>query len=140
MTARKCARELVQREGARGLWKGMTQQFIAAVPGMSVMFFVMDQTKSALKDHKYGANMDNVSLGMYSGAVAGGARVFVLVPFDLLKTRAQAQKNGKVRYTRMISTMYRQQGLTGLYRGFWTVALRDVPACAAYFFTFEKLK
>lgn len=140
LTARQCARQLVQREGARGLWKGMTQQFLAAVPAMSVMFFVMDRTKNALKNHKFGSDMDNVSLGMYSGAVAGGARVFILVPFDLLKTRAQAQKNGKICYGRMISTLYRQQGLVGLYRGFWTVALRDVPACAAYFYTFEKMK
>ena len=107
---------------------------------MSVMFFVMDRTKNALKTHNIGSNMDNVSLGMYSGAVAGGARVFILVPFDLLKTRAQAQKNGKIRYSQMISTLYRQQGLAGLYRGFWTVASRDIPACAAYFYTFEKLK
>lgn len=40
----------------------------------------------------------------------------------------------------MISTLYRQQGLTGFYRGFSTLALRDVPGCAIYFYTFEKLK
>jgi len=74
---------------------------------------------------------------MYGGAVAGAARLSILVPIDLLKTRAQNQKDGKIRYKKMISTLYRQQGITGLYRGFWTLALRDIPGWAIYFQIYE---
>ena len=68
-------------------------------------FVIMDQTKGVLTN-RY-ENMDNVTKSMFGGAVAGGARLSILGPLDLLKTRAQAQKNGKIRYKKMISTLYR---------------------------------
>lgn len=46
--------------------------------------------------------MDIVKQSMYAGAAAGASRLLIFAPFDLLKTRAQAQKTGKIRYLKMV--------------------------------------
>ena len=74
----------------------MSSQLIAAAPGTALVFIVMDQTKFTLKQ-RYEC-MDRITMSAIAGAVAGGTRLSVLVPFDLLKTRAQAQKEGKIKY------------------------------------------
>lgn len=40
----------------------------------------------------------------------------------------------------MIRELYQAQGIVGLYRGFWSMAWREVPGWAAYFGPYEKLK
>lgn len=49
-------------------------------------------------------------------------------------------KTGKIKYLPEIKLLLRQQGLQGLYRGFWATAWRDVPGWAVYFASFEQLK
>lgn len=64
----------------------MTSQFIAAVPATAMTFVVMDQTKGMLKNNFN--DMDECMMSLYGGAMAGGARLSILVPLDLIKTRA----------------------------------------------------
>jgi hypothetical protein len=66
----------------------------------------MDQTKLFLAQNYQ--EMDRVTISTYGGAVAGAPRLFLMVPLELLKTRAQNTKNGDIRYSKMISTLYKQ--------------------------------
>ena len=59
---------------------------------------------------------------------------------ELFKCRAQVQKEGQINYSRIASDLYRMQGITGLYRGFWAFAWRDVPGWAVYFSAYQWLK
>jgi len=59
---------------------------------------------------------------------------------ELFKCRAQVQKEGQISYSRIASDLYRMQGITGLYRGFWAFAWRDVPGWAVYFSAYQWLK
>ena len=49
-------------------------------------------------------------------------------------------KAGTIKYRQEIASLLRRQGPTGLYRGFWITAWRDIPGWAIYFTAFEKLK
>lgn len=40
----------------------------------------------------------------------------------------------------MIRELINAQGVTGIYRGFWAMAWRDIPGWAVYFSSYEKLK
>lgn len=64
----------------------------------------------------------------------------IYVPLDLLKCRAQMTKDGNLNYSAEVRNILRTQGMSGLYRGFWAMAWRDVPGWAVYFAAFEKLK
>lgn len=43
-------------------------------------------------------------------------------------------------YGAEIKAIIRNQGIFGLYRGFWASAWRDIPGWAVYFASFEYLK
>lgn len=64
----------------------------------------------------------------------------MVVPLELFKCRAQVLKEGKMNYSSLINELYQMQGISGLYRGFWAMAWRDIPGWAVYFAAYEKLK
>jgi len=84
--------------------------------------------------------MTSSTSSLIAGAVAGLASLSVFVPADLLKCRAQQQKEGRLEYFKEINTVLGEQGVKGMYRGFWASAWRDVPGWAVYFAAFEWLK
>lgn len=43
-------------------------------------------------------------------------------------------------YSAEVSTLLAQQGISGMYRGFWASAWRDVPGWAVYFASYDILK
>lgn len=84
--------------------------------------------------------MSSFRSNLLAGAVSGFASLSIFVPFELLKCRAQLSKGPSVSYTAEVSTLIAQQGVSGLYRGFWASAWRDVPGWAAYFASYDWLK
>jgi len=49
-------------------------------------------------------------------------------------------REGSMKYGAEIKAIVRNQGISGLYRGFWASAWRDIPGWAVYFASFEYLK
>jgi hypothetical protein len=52
-----------------------------------------------------------------AGAITGGVGSFVGNPFDVLKTLAQTNKDKSAPLSSMVAGMYRDQGISGFYRG-----------------------
>ena len=84
--------------------------------------------------------MSSVTKTMWGGAIGGFCSLSVAVPVDLLKSRAQMTRDGKLNYPKEMRHILSTKGAAGMYRGFWEFALRDVPGWAVYFSAFEKLK
>lgn len=86
-----------------------------------------------------------------SGAVSGCAQSLVCSPMELAKTRVQVQGQGKKykhmfeeqsRYKGSVDCLYKifkQEGLRGCYRGMSLTMLRDIPAFAVYFGSYDGL-
>lgn len=74
---------------------------------------------------------------------------YCLAPFDLIKVRLQNQTESRVqprspppRYRGPVhcaATIFREEGPRGLFRGAWTLMLRDTPTLGIYFVTYEGL-
>ncbi|XP_054999302.1 solute carrier family 25 member 45 isoform X3 [Sorex araneus] len=72
---------------------------------------------------------------------------YFLAPFDLIKVRLQnqteprAQRGGPLpRYRgpmHCASSIFREEGPRGLFRGAWALTLRDTPTLGIYFVTYE---
>ena len=58
---------------------------------------------------------------------------FFLVTPELLKSRAQMTKDGRLNYRREVARIIQQDGYRGLFRGFWATFWRDVPGWGVYF-------
>ena len=84
--------------------------------------------------------MSHVTKSMFGGAIGGFCSLVVCVPVEVLKTRAQMTRDGKLNYIKEVRSILSTQGTSGLFRGFWAFALRDMPGWGVYFSAFEKLK
>lgn len=108
------------------------------MPANTLVFYATDYSKAALVQRWPEMSASRQSL--LAGAFAGFASLSIFVPLELLKCRAQVQREGDIRYGAMIRELYQMQGVAGLYRGFWAMAWRDIPGWAAYFAGYERLK
>ena len=75
-----------------------------------------------------------------AGSWSGWLSMFFFVPVELLKCRAQVKRDGKMSYGQEIRTVLSEQGVRGLYRGYWASCWRDVPGWGVYFWSYEWLK
>ena len=69
-------------------------------------------------------------------------QVVIMAPVDLVKVRLQGQASGE-RYRgplHCVSTILREEGPRGLYRGALALALRDVPCYGLYFLPYELVR
>lgn len=138
ISMRQCAYEALTKEGVHGLYKGISQPVMSSVPICMVAFGFTEMMRNHL--HQRDPNLNRVKRNMISGGFAGFCTLFVSMPFELLKARAQIQREGKISYNGEVRRVLRSEGVQGLYRGFWTTAWRDVPAWAVFFTTFDYLK
>lgn len=65
--------------------------------------------------------------------------LIVVLPFDLVKVRAQANEKGIIDYKSEVGKIIQKEGLKGLFRGFWPCFWRDVPSFGVYFWINEFL-
>jgi hypothetical protein len=64
----------------------------------------------------------------------------VYVPIEVLKIRAQNNKERMINYREYIPKIIKNEGYRGLYKGFWPTFWRDVPGLGLYFFSYEYFK
>ena len=87
---------MMQNEGTLSLYKGMSQPLIGAVPANALVFYATDEAKAAL--NKRWPEMSQTRQSLIAGAFAGFTCLSVMVPLELLKCRAQVQKEGDIAY------------------------------------------
>ena len=80
------------------------------------------------------------------GSFAGFVQGIVICPMEHLKCRLQVQHGkGSVDYlykgpVQVARSLYKSHGMTGLYRGWWATAWREVPAFGGYFAFYDFAK
>ena len=62
------------------------------------------------------------------------------MPVEVLKMRAQNNRNDMTSYRVLLPHILKNEGYRGLFKGFWATLLRDVPGLGFYFYTYEFLK
>ncbi|KAF0852413.1 mitochondrial solute carrier family 25 (mitochondrial carnitine/acylcarnitine transporter) member 20/29 [Andalucia godoyi] len=139
-----CLVRTVRHEGFRGLYKGVSSP-LGGVPWMYTISFGSwgAAQKMLEKPGEKNLSLFRVSL---AGAISGVATTVVTTPVELLKIRLQTQysagtigdvANYKPKYNGLLDCAvksYREHGIRkGLFRGFNSVLLRDVPGSFFYF-------
>ncbi|KAL0389674.1 UNVERIFIED_CONTAM: Nicotinamide adenine dinucleotide transporter 1, chloroplastic [Sesamum calycinum] len=161
--------QIFQKEGLRGMYRGLAPTVLAMLPNWAVYFTIYDQLKSSL-----GADDVNHQLplgaNMMAAAGAGAATTIATNPLWVIKTRLQYQamfsepdrrsnrssywvtgslvrptqgmRKGVVPYRSTLSGLRRiahEEGIRGLYSGLLP-ALAGVSHVAIQFPTYEKIK
>ncbi|KAL2239017.1 UNVERIFIED_CONTAM: Nicotinamide adenine dinucleotide transporter 1, chloroplastic [Sesamum indicum] len=135
--------QIFQKEGLRGMYRGLAPTVLAMLPNWAVYFTIYDQLKSSL-----GADDVNHQLplgaNMMAAAGAGAATTIATNPLWVIKTRLQTQgmRKGVVPYRSTLSGLKRiahEEGIRGLYSGL-VPALAGISHVGIQFPTYEKIK
>jgi len=138
-----CAKKIIKYEGAKGFYKGMGAPLVGVAPIFAISFlgFGIGKkifTPSIDERHSY---LQYFAAGAFSGIFT----TFIMAPGERIKCLLQIQAgNGAAKVYNgpldVVKKLYKQGGLTSVYRGAGATLLRDLPASGLYFLTYEAIK
>ncbi|KAL5709400.1 hypothetical protein ACHQM5_020096 [Ranunculus cassubicifolius] len=141
------AKRIVAEEGFRAFWRGNLVTVAHRLPSSSVKFYAYErythllQSIPGLESHR-GNVTANVCIQLLGGGLAGVTAASVTYPLDLVRTRLACQTN--IIYYRGIghtlSTVVREEGVLGLYKGLGATLLGVGPNLAISFSVYETLR
>ena len=144
---------VLRDEGLLGFWRGQLGTLIRETGGSAAWFgsyegvsalFKSRAAKAAGRDSQEANATIPVWQQLVAGAVAGMIYNFSGYPADTLKTRMQTEvvSSGGVpqSFWSVGKTIWREQGLRGLYRGCGITVARSAPSSAVIFTIYESLK
>ncbi|XP_010553275.1 PREDICTED: mitochondrial substrate carrier family protein B [Tarenaya hassleriana] len=141
------ASRIINEEGFRAFWKGNLVTVAHRLPYSAVNFYAYERYKNLLHSiPALGSYKGNASLDLFvhfvGGGLAGITAASATYPLDLVRTRLAAQRNSM--YYRGIghafSTICREEGMLGLYKGLGATLLGVGPSLAISFSAYESLK
>lgn len=127
---------LLQAGGGKALYAGIWGNLAGAVPSSAIFMSVYEPVK---RYYQSTLPADQQFIGpMVAGAAAGLAASFVRVPTEVIKQRMQTGEFAKA--TVALKTVASTQGIKGLYAGYSSFLLRDLPFDAIQFVFYEQTR
>ncbi|KAL8715945.1 MAG: hypothetical protein Q9220_000612 [cf. Caloplaca sp. 1 TL-2023] len=157
-------RKLVHAQGYTSLWRGLTLTMWRDVPFSGIYWWGYEAGRNRLSDLRYaqfGQDSSHSSRrkeenhtttfvdSFLAGAVSGAVAAFVTTPFDVGKTRQQvldkkapSAEKGYLRpeersMPRFLYHIWKEEGTSGLFRGWAARCLKVAPACAIMISSYE---
>jgi len=136
-------RRIFDSEGVKGFFKGLSPTLVGIIPARSIYFFTYEQSKRRLGNNLLPEG--SVGNALISGFSAGIASNTLTNPIWMVKTRVQllADQSAGQRvytgYTDVISTILKEEGIGGFYRGI-TASYWGCAEGAIQFLIYEKMK
>lgn len=157
-------KNMVQVGGISSLWRGLVPTLFRDVPFSAIYWLSYENSKSFLMKHfAFMPRIDNhnysfdFSVSFVSGLFAGSIAAFATTPFDVIKTRRQAEDlfskslpSSKMEchnsdrtapafksLRSIFLSIYKEQGLKGLFAGLSARLLKVPPACAIMISSYE---
>ncbi|CAO0799272.1 unnamed protein product [Mucor circinelloides] len=142
-----CIRNIVKKEGAKGLYKGMSASYLGVAEG-TIQWVIYENLKKRWAHSP--AQMENkLTVGAWLGnlgaaAVAKLVAACVAYPHEVIRTRLRepVPKNGVVKYNGLLQTLklvVKEEGIVALYGGMSAHLMRVVPNAAIMFFCYEAI-
>ncbi|KAH7295746.1 hypothetical protein KP509_27G063900 [Ceratopteris richardii] len=141
------ASRIAVEEGFRAFWKGNGVTIIHRLPYSAISFYSYEKYKRCLLGLAgMNRSRESLSVGMGTNLLAGGGAGLTAAsatyPLDLIRTRLAAQRNERYYkgINHAIQTIFKDEGLRGLYKGMGTTLLGVGPNIAINFCVYDTLK
>jgi len=139
-------RNVISKNGYRGLYAGVTPALAANMTENGLLFFTYGKTLSFLDSHVFPAS------GIYSGektqntfarsAIAGSIAAAItstaICPIELFKCRKQVAAS-QLSIFDIAADVFKHKGIQGFFRGMVPTLCREVPGNFAFFGTYQGL-
>eukprot|EP00093_Oithona_nana_P009966 09966.XXX_110365_111186_1 [CDS] Oithona nana genome sequencing. len=130
-------RGLLKSGGFSRLWSGIGPVAIGSGPGAAIFFLTYEQSKSRIY---LNVTDKPVYIHMMAASTAEVAACSVRVPVEVIKQRMQVASDVNTKSSQVLSDLLKTEGPRGLYRGFATTVIREVPFSMIQFPLWEWLK
>lgn len=122
-----CAKKTIQREGFRGLYKGMSAPISGVAPIFAMSFFGFGLGKR-LQQQTPNEKLSNTQLFL-AGAFSGVFTTSIMAPGERIKCLLQIQQGGNQpqKYNGMVDCakqLYKEGGIRSIYKGSFATLLR----------------
>ena len=128
-------RTVLRTGGMSGFWAGTSTGLLQAVPNSVLYMTAYEHLKA---DFAVRGVVNGTLAPGLAGAMARFYAVSIIAPLELIRTLHTAGHHGSA--WDLAQNVVRRDGVQGLYRGWYSTVLRDVPFSAVYWVTFERLK
>ncbi|XP_069118326.1 solute carrier family 25 member 45-like [Argopecten irradians] len=134
-----CARSVVRTSGVAGLFKGAT----ATMPREIILFanygLIYELISNSIKQRKW-TDSKGLFADFIGGGFAGSISWIFVIPFDVIKSRFQADFQGKYSSTVDCAIQsYRAEGMGVFYKGCLVTCVRAFPVCAVSFMVYAQV-
>nr|XP_014435801.1 solute carrier family 25 member 45 [Pelodiscus sinensis]XP_014435802.1 solute carrier family 25 member 45 [Pelodiscus sinensis]XP_025033969.1 solute carrier family 25 member 45 [Pelodiscus sinensis] len=150
-----CVMRTYRNETVRGFFKGMSFPLLSVAVANSVIFGAYSNALlylTATHHRDRSTNPPSYAHILTAGCFSGLMQAVVLAPVDLIKVRLQNQTHPYwlrspamgpgAHYRGPLHcgvSIFRKEGVLGLFRGTWALVLRDTPTMPIYFLTYVSL-
>ncbi|XP_054730360.1 probable mitochondrial glutathione transporter SLC25A40 [Anastrepha obliqua] len=141
-------RVVMKTQGFFGLFRGLPPTILRDVPFSGIYWTCYENIKSM-----FGVQEPTFGFSFMAGAISGSLAATITTPFDVVKTHEQIEFGEKVLFAdkpapevgnlnirQRLLSIYRMNGIRGLYAGLGPRLLKVAPACAIMISTFEYSK
>ncbi|CAG2213091.1 unnamed protein product [Mytilus edulis] len=122
--------DIVKHRGFSGMFRGLSSQLPRDVIASSIYFTVFEFT--SYEGNKHLKTVPHPVINFMAGGLAGVVSWATIVPFDVLKSRMQADVDKKLYNNLMdcVAKTYQEGGIKIFYRGIGVICLRGFPVNA----------
>jgi solute carrier family 25 aspartate/glutamate transporter 12/13 len=147
-----CLRQILRVEGFAGLFRGVIPQLLLVAPEKAIKLQVYDLLRRAFSSNDAETGIPkklHFSLEMLAGACAGACQLLVTNPMEMIKIRLQMEgETSRLLHAKgltppsalTMTSVCRDLGFPGVYRGASACLLRDIPFTAMYFPSYTAIK
>jgi hypothetical protein len=127
-----CFKEIWGTDGLGGFYRGLRPNLIGIIPEKAIKLAVNDYCREYF-GKTLGRHPDTIPIqyGMLSGSIAGLCQVIITNPMEIVKIRLQLKDPKAAKYS--LTTLVRDMGFKGLYKGTLATLARDVPFSLIFF-------
>lgn len=129
---------LMKSGGFRNLYAGIGPVFFGSAPGAAVFFTTYEFAKSQVGMHENNVYSSKFISSMFAASLGEVAACVVRVPAELIKQRTQV--GGGQGPIKIVLQVIKNNGPAGLYQGYRSTVLREIPFSLIQFPIWEILK
>lgn len=135
----QCAAAIYKERGFLGFYKGGLAMAFREVPSFGIYCLTYEFLSAKMHHHKF-TDSHGVLADLVSGGVAGSLTWLSIIPFDVIKSRYQADFNGEYKgFVHCAKKLYKEGGVRIFYTGGLVTCIRAFPVNAVTFLFYSQM-